>query len=101
MPFVDVMTNLTANQLPNNFMPNLIEKLVAIFGGPLTKDWFNWTLQTDQIMSKVRENILVITRLSKQTAYTLTIFIYKRNHSACFQRIEREISYRSRTIIWD
>ena len=56
MPFIKVFTNQSKAQLGDKFMPTVCEKL----GQVLNKDlkWFNWILETDKQMSKVK-NITV------------------------------------------
>ena len=56
MPFIKVFTNQSKAQLGDKFMPIVCEKL----GQVLNKDlkWFNWILETDKQMSKVK-NITV------------------------------------------
>ena len=52
MPFIKVFTNQSKAQLGDKFMPTVCEKL----GQALNKDlkWFNWILETDKQMSKVK-----------------------------------------------
>ena len=53
MPFIKVFTNQSKAQLGDKFMPTVCEKL----GQVLNKDlkWFNWILETDKQMSKVKK----------------------------------------------
>ena len=53
MPIVKVFTNLARNQLPVDFMP----KFNGFLAAALSKDpkLFKWTLDTDKLMSQVRE----------------------------------------------
>ena len=54
MPFIKVFTNQSKAQLGDKFMPTVCEKL----GQVLNKDlkWFNWILETDKQMSKVKKH---------------------------------------------
>ena len=52
MPFIKLYTTLSKDKLPERFMPQLVEKLSVIVSKD--KKWFNWILETDKCMSKVK-----------------------------------------------
>jgi hypothetical protein len=52
MPFVKVFTNLSKDKLPSQFMPLFVKKLGVILDKDVNK--FNWMIETDKQMSKVR-----------------------------------------------